>query len=194
MRFVKALLPMIFVALSLTASAQARPSGPGPGQVARVEIGLGDAFFHANAPPSSCACFSLNGGTASAAVNLPHGISLVVDFSGVHAGHINGTAENITLFDYLGGPRYSYRTHSRITPYVQGLLGASTEHTNNAALPNSSAFAVSAGVGLNAILARHLSWTVFETDYVYSQLPNGVNGYQNDFRVSSSFVLRFGAH
>jgi peptidoglycan-associated lipoprotein len=121
MRFVKALLPIIFVALSLGASAQARPSALELGQPASVEVGLGYTYFHANAPPSGCGCFSMNGGTGSLAVNTAHGISLVVDLSGAHAGGVNNTAENITIFDYLVGPRYSFRSHSRFTPYVQAL-------------------------------------------------------------------------
>jgi peptidoglycan-associated lipoprotein len=156
--------------------------------VAPVEIGLGYAYFHANAPPSGCGCFSLNGGTGSLIVNATHGISIVADLSGAHASQVNGTAENISIFNYLVGPRYSYRTHSHYTPYVQGLVGGSSEFTNNVSLQNTSAFAASAGVGLNALFSHHWSWNIFEVDYVYSQLPNGVNSYQNDFRASSSLL------
>jgi len=193
MRFVKALLPMIFIALSLAASAQAKPSGLEPGQIAPVEIGLGYAYFHANAPPSGCGCFSLNGGTGSMALNGSHGISLVVDFSAAHAGGVNGTSENITIFDYLVGPRYSFRSHSRLTPYLQGMMGGSTELTNVVSMRKASAFAAGGGVGVHTVLSRHWSWNIVEADYVYSRLPNGVNSYQSDFRASSSFLFRFGA-
>jgi outer membrane immunogenic protein len=194
MRFEKVLLPMMFVALSLAASAQAVPSarfGLETGQVAPVEIGLGYAYFHANAPPSGCGCFSLNGGAGSIAVNATHGISFVVDLTGAHASQVNGTAQNITIFDYLIGPRYSFRSHSRYTPYVQGLLGGSTEYTNTVNLTNTSAFAVSGGIGVNTVLGRHWGWNIVEADYVYSRLPNGVNSYQSDFRASSNLLLRF---
>jgi len=195
MRFEKALLPIIFVALSLAASAQTTPSakfGLEPGQVAPVEVGLGDAYFHANAPPSGCGCFSLNGGVGRIAINATHGISFVVDLTGVHASQVNGTAQHITIFDYLVGPRYSYRSRSRYTPYVQGLLGGSTEDTNTVNLQNTSAFAVSGGVGVNTLLSRRWAWNIIEVDYVYSRLPNGVNSYQSDFRASSSLLFRFG--
>ena len=192
MRFVKALLPIIFVAFSFAASAQATLTASDPGQVAPVEIGLGYVYFHANAPPSGCGCFSLNGGTGTVALNGRHGVSLVVDFSGAHAGGVNNTAENITIFDYLVGPRFSYRSHSRFTPYLQAMMGGSTELTNVISLQNVSAFAASGGMGLNAVLGRRWGWNIIEADYVYSRLPNGVNSYQSDFRASSSILFRFG--
>ena len=191
MRFVNVLLPILIAALPLAAAAQARPSAKDPGQVVPVEIGLGYAYFHANAPPSGCGCFSLNGGTGSMAINGRHGISVVVDFSGAHASQINNTAENITILDYLVGPRYSFRSHSRFTPYVQVLLGGSSEFTNSVAVRNASAFAFSAGGGLNTVISHHWGWNIVEADYIYSQLPNGVNSYQSDFRATSSLLFRF---
>ena len=192
MRFEKALLlPMMFVVLSLTASAQAKPSALEAGKTAPVEIGLGYAYFHANAPPSGCGCFSLNGGVGSVAINTTHGISYVVDLSGAHASQVNGTGQNISIFDYLVGPRYSYRSHSRYTPFVQGLIGGSSEFTNAVAIQNVSAFAFSAGAGINVALSHRWGWNIFEADYVYSRLPNGVNSYQSDFRASSRLLIRF---
>ena len=194
MRFEKAVLPAMLVVLSLTASAQAKPSGTfgtEPGQVAHMEIGLGYTYFHANAPPSGCGCFSLNGGAGSVTINASHGLGLVVDLSGVHASQVNSTAQWITIFDYFAGPRYSFRSHSRFTPFVQGLIGGSRETSNTVSLTSANAFAGGGGAGVNAVLGRHLGWNIVEVDYIYSQLPNGVNNYQSDLRVSSRILFRF---
>ena len=195
MRFEKALLPILFVMSSLAASAQATASAPfglEQGQIAPVEVGVGYAYFHANAPPSGCGCFSLNGGAGSMTVNATHGASFVLDLSGAHASQVNGTAETISIFDYLVGPRYSYRSHSRYTPFVQGLAGGSMETSNTVYVQNKSAFAASGSIGVNTVLSRRWGWNILEVDYVYSRLPNGVNNYQSDFRASSRLLFRFG--
>jgi hypothetical protein len=115
------------------------------GQTSAVELGFNYTYIRANAPPAACGGFSMNGGGGNLVVNMPHGLSLVADLDATHASKINGTTQSITVFNYLVGPRYSYRTSSRFTPYVQVLLGGSEELSNDAFVQNSNAFAVSGG-------------------------------------------------
>jgi outer membrane immunogenic protein len=161
------------------------------GQTSAVELGFNYTYIRANAPPAACGCFSMGGG-GHLVVNMPHGLSLVADLDATHASKINGTTQSITVFNYLVGPRYSYRTSSRFTPYVQVLLGGSEELSNDAFVQNSNAFAVSGGGGVSRVLTPHLAWNIVEVDYIYSRLPNAVNDHQNDLRVSTGITLRFG--
>jgi outer membrane immunogenic protein len=195
MRFKNIVLLTVFLVCCLTASAQAVPSnsfGLEPGQISVMEVGLGYSYFHANAPPSGCGCFSLQGGYGSIAVNAVHGWSIVADLTAAHANNVNNTDQNITIFNYLVGPRYSYRSSIRFTPYVEALVGGAKEISNYSYVQNANGFAVSAGGGLNMRLSRRLGWTVAEADYVYTRLPNASNNFQSDLRVSSGFFFRLG--
>ena len=72
------------------------------------------------------------------------------------------------------------------------LAGGSEELSNYAFVQNRNAFAISAGGGVSRVLTSHLAWSIVEVDYIYSRLPNAVNDHQNDLRVSTGIVLRFG--
>jgi outer membrane immunogenic protein len=192
---IKAIAMLAVVVFPLHGRAQTRPAtafGLDSDQTSAVELGFNYTYIRANAPPAACGCFSMNGGGGNLVVNMPHGLSLVADLDATHASKINGTTQNITVFDYLAGPRYSYRTSSRFTPYVQVLLGGSEEISNYAFVQNSNAFAVSGGGGVSRVLNPHLAWNIVEVDYIYSRLPNAVNNHQNDLRVSTGITLRFG--
>jgi peptidoglycan-associated lipoprotein len=197
MRF-RSLATFIFLLASAafaSAQGQAVPaghSGLDPGETSVADLGVHYAFFHANAPPSQCGCFSLEGGGGTFAFNLSHRLSFVSDLSAGHASNLNGTNQTITVFDFLFGPRLTFHHIHRFIPYAQILLGGSQETSNYAAVHNVKSFAWSGGVGFSTRLSRHFSWNVVEADYIYSQLPNGVNNFQNDLRVTTGLTLRLG--
>ena len=103
-----------------------------------------------------------------------------------------GSTQNITLFDYLFGLRYSHRSSHRFTPYVEGLAGGSNEISNYAFVQNSSGFAALGGVGVNHSISRLLAWNVVEADYIYSRIANASNNRQSDLRVKTGIYFRFG--
>ncbi|WP_158789015.1 hypothetical protein [Granulicella sp. L46] len=192
---IKGFVALVVVALPFHGRAQARPTmvfGLEPGQTSAVDVGLDYAYVRANAPPAACGCFSMNGGGGNLVVNMPHGLSMVADLQTTHAHNINDTPQTITVFDYLFGPRYSYRSASRFTPYAQVLVGGSDELSNYAFVRNSQAFAVSGGGGVSRLLSRHFAWNIVEVNYVYSRLPNAVNDHQNDLRVTTGIAFRIG--
>ncbi len=177
------------------ARAQAQPAtvfGLEPGQTSAFDVGVNYAYVRANAPPAACGCFSMNGGGGDLVVNMQHGLSLVADLEATHVSNLNGTAQSVTVFDYLFGPRFSYRTGSRFTPYVQISAGGSNELSTYAFVQNSQAFAASGGGGVSRVLGRHLAWKIVQVDYIYSRLPNAVNDHQNDLRISTGLAFRFG--
>jgi outer membrane immunogenic protein len=201
MRFDKLVLVTTLVALSAALSAskvfaQARAPqtfGTEPGQTPVLETGVGYTFIHANAPPGQCGCFSANGGYGSVAFNMPGGFGVVADLTAVHANNIAGTTQSVTVFNYLFGPRYSFRTLSkRFVPYAQILGGGSQELSSYTAIQNVSGAAFSVGGGVNTTLKPHFGWTIVEADWVHSYIPNAQNNLQNDIRVSTGLTFRLG--
>ena len=70
--------------------------------------------------------FDMNGGSAQFIYNFNKTFSGVADIGAVtkqNVGVIN--ADNTTTF-YMFGPRVSYRSHSRFTPYAQIVFGGAT--------------------------------------------------------------------
>ena len=70
--------------------------------------------------------FDMNGGSAQFIYNFNKQFSGVADIGAVtkqNVGIIN--ADNTTTF-YMFGPRYSYRSESRFTPYAQIVFGGAT--------------------------------------------------------------------
>jgi len=191
MSIYKLFLLTLFVMLLLTPS-HAQSFGLDAGQTPVLEFGAGYTYMHANAPPSGCGCFSLNGGYGSMVVHSVHGIALVADLSTAHASNVSGTTQNITIFDYLFGPRFYYHPDRRVTPYVQALAGGSEEFSNYVYVQGVTAFAASGGAGLSARLSRRWGWNIVEADYVYSHLPNASNDRQSDLRVSTGITFRLG--
>jgi outer membrane immunogenic protein len=193
-RIILAGICMLISAVTLRAQTPAPTVqfGLDPGQIAVMELGVDYAYFHANAPPGKCGCFSLQGVGGGFAINGEHGFSAVVDLSTANANAINGTTQNIRIFNILGGPRYSFRSKSKFTPYGQVLVGASQEFSTDAFATNQNAFAVSGGAGVNHALGRYFGWKIVEASYLYSQLRNGSNDHQNDLRISTGIFLRMG--
>ena len=82
----------------------------------------------------------------------------------------------------------------RVTPFVQGLVGA--VHGFDAPFPNGSgttrsanALSVFAGGGLDLSVSRKLAFRLFQVDYGLNQLPNNVNNRENLLRVSAGIVF-----
>lgn len=156
----------------------------------------------------------LNGGSTSVAFNLNRYLGLVGDFGGFNETRLLLTSGNPpvavgpynaveagTVFTYMAGPRLSYRRHDRITPFAQVLFGgihASDESIckNCAAiLPAESSFAMTAGGGLDVRLHHRLAIRIVQAEYLMTRFENlstGSTQAQNDVRLSTGIVFRFG--
>ena len=138
-----ALLLVLILVLPWALNAQAIvSSGSGYGDLPRLEYGAAYNYFHANAPPGKCGCFMMNGGNAIVVYNLTPKWSAVADLTIGHATNVAGSFQNITIFDYLFGPRYTRRSSSRFVPYAQAMLGGAKEDVNFQFTINRNAFAV----------------------------------------------------
>ena len=158
----------------------------------------------------------LNGGSTSIAFNLNRYLGLVGDFGGYNETRLLlatgnpptavGTYQPVadgTVFTYMAGPRLSYRKFDRVTPFAQVLFGgirASAEAICKACtplLPVENAFAMTAGGGLDIRVHHRFSIRIVQAEYLmtrFEDLDTGNKALQNDVRLSSGIVLRFGGN
>jgi len=184
----------LMLALPCALRGQAIPNGSAVDDIGRVEVGLNYNFFHANAPPGQCGCFSLNGGSGTVVFNLTPRWAAVADMMLVHASNVNNSGQNITIFNYLFGPRYSIRTSSRFVPYAEAMLGGAKENVNVQFNINRNAFGFLGGGGVTTTLKPKLGFTIIQADWIHTRIPNAVNNRQNDIRISTGITYRFGVH
>ncbi|HMH11484.1 MAG TPA: outer membrane beta-barrel protein [Edaphobacter sp.] len=192
MHFRSTALLLVLVALSGVLHAQAVPLGIGREDITRVEIGANYNYFHANAPPGQCGCFGLNGGSGAVVFNITPVWSGVADVAVAFANNVDNTQQNITIINYLFGPRYTRRTSSRFVPYGQILFGGAKENVNFDFVINRNSFGLLGGGGVTTRLGRKFRLTIGEVDYVYTRIPNAKNDTQNNIRVVTGITYGFG--
>jgi hypothetical protein len=181
----------------------------------KVELFMGYTYLRAvPSPAAGNRMVWLNGGSTSVAFNLNRYLGLVGDFGGFNETRLLFTTGNPpaalgtyqavddgTVFTYLGGPRLSFRNHDRITPFAQVLFGgihASEESlcpTCTASLPAENSFALTAGGGLDLRLHHRLALRIIQAEYMMTRFENlstGSTQAQNDIRLSTGLVFRFG--
>jgi len=163
--------------------------------LAPLEIAVAYSYLRSNANPGQCGCFNMNGGDAQAALHVYRGLSFVADFSGENTASVNNGGRGLSLVSFTAGPRFSFLFRRRFVPFAQGLFGVAhgfDSYFPVAAGPTGAAtdFAMNAGGGLDVQIARHLGILPIEADYFFTQLPNGVNGAENNLRLSACLVLR----
>lgn len=163
----------------------------------RGEAGVDYNFVHTNAPPGGCGCFSMNGGDAWMAYNLPRSFAIVAQLASQHASNIGSSGADLTLTSYLFGARYSLHNVRMFMPFAQ-LLGGGA-HATGAFAPGSTgypgsanAFAMTAGGGLDMKLSNRFAIRAIQGDYYLTKFANGVNDHQNNLRISVGLILRFG--
>jgi len=184
----------------------------------RVELFLGYSYLRAVPSPAEGNRLGwLNGGSASIALNFNRYLGIVGDFGGLDDTQLLlwGTGTNSsttadssgTVFTYLFGPRLSFRRHDRVTPFGQVLFGgihASAATLSSGCtgigctlLPSESKFAMTAGGGLDVKVHHHLALRIIQAEYLMTSFEDrttGTNATQNDMRLSSGIVYRFGGN
>jgi hypothetical protein len=156
----------------------------------------------------------LNGGSTSVAFNFNRFLGIVGDFGGFNDSRLlltgggmsaNDQIDKGTAFTFLAGPRLSYRKFDRVTPFVQVLAGGihASEITLSGCaadctlLPSANAFAMTAGGGVDVRIHHHLALRLIQAEYMmtrFDDLNTGSSATQNDMRISTGLVLRFGGN
>lgn len=184
------------------AFAQAIPStindlGPTVSKNYPVVLSVNYTAMIGNAPPGTCGCFVLNGGSSTAQFHVWKNIAAVAEISGNRSAQLPQSQQGLNLVTYMGGPRYSFRTTRHLTTYGQFLVGGAhafdayilRDDAQSTGSANSLAFAPGGGVevGVN----NWLSIRPVEAEYLITHLPNGINAHQHSARFSSGIVFRF---
>src|SRR5271168_992943 len=190
----KKTLAVLLLTLGFTAVV-ARPALAQSGS--RVEVGLDYNYVRSNLPAGGCGCFGLNGGSGWVAFKFSRSLAVVGEIASQTASNISSSGADLTLTAYLAGARYSSTHAGRFAPFAQALLGGAhaggTLAPGNSGLPGSpTAFALTAGGGLDIGLTRHLAVRAFEADYYLTRFDNGVNDHQNNLRIEAGVIFRFG--
>ena len=187
-------LVLLFAVLAATVVAAVAQDQPARSTPARPELAATYSYLRSNAPPGSCACFNLNGGSGTFAWPLGgHGFALAGDVTVAHAGGISAGGYGLTLSSYTAGVRYTPPLgHSPLQLYGQALAGLA--HGSGSlvqAEDAGAAFALNAGGGVTLQASRRFSVRLAEADYLLTTFDNGSNNHQNNLRISSGLVLRF---
>jgi hypothetical protein len=183
----------------------------------RVELFLGysrfGVGFNSSAGTIGNRMVGLNGGSASLAFNFNRFVALVADIGGYDDSQLqlSGTGANQpltvnssgTAFTYLFGPRFTIGKQRRVSVFAQVLAGgvhASAVTVTNCTtactpLPVQNALAITAGGGVDIRLSHHISLRPIQAEYMltrFAAVPSGSSASQNDLRLSSGLVFRFG--
>jgi hypothetical protein len=181
----------------------------------KVELFVGYSYLRSvPSPASGNRIVGLNGGATSIAFNINRYLGVVGDFGGYNDTRLQLTGAGAdparvsdsggSVFSYMGGPRLSYRNHSRITPFAQVLLGgvhASEVTLSNCSgagctpLPAQNAFAIVGGGGVDIRVFHRLSIRAIQAEYMMTRFADpttNAGAMQNDLRLSSGLVYRFG--
>lgn len=182
----------------------------------RVELFLGYSYLRA--VPTYAAgnrLVDLNGGSASLAYNFNRYLGIVADVGGYDDSKVRLTGADPsvdvnssgTVYSYLFGPRISFRGHGRVTPFVQALFGevrasdvtiaSGCTGASCTVLPEESKFGFTAGGGLDLRVHRHFALQLIQAEYLMTNFEDhdtGKSASQNDMRLSSGIVFRFGGN
>ena len=179
----------------VTAMAQEAAETP------KVEFGLNYSYSRIN-PGGALSSYNTNGGFGTIQYNFSKSFGVVADLGATYAGNISGVPVNNTSFEYLFGPRYTWR-HSRFSPYVQTLFGG--DRFSNGLNPGSNFpvlgtsqnnFAAAFGGGLDVTLTEHVALKPIQVDYLMTQFAPGsgiANTVANNIRYSAGIVFRVGS-
>lgn len=130
---------------------------------------------------------AFNGWSVEAQYNADRWVGIAVDFGGrtgtpvtANVGGVSGLPK-LTAYSFLVGPVISYRTKSKLTPYVHALFGydrssldattiTGTSSPASTAAVNYNDFAMALGGGLDYKLSRHIAIRAVQADWFHTSI------------------------
>lgn len=183
----------------------------------RYETFLGYSFVRFNPNSGYIPSFNANGGYGQFQFNANRWFSGVIDAGAVSKGVLNGLDISSTIASVTAGPRFTYRNHSRFTPFAQVLFGGAFSSASvpviGSILPpgvilpptgaivarlttSDSGFAMFAGGGLDIKMGKHFAFRPIGADYYLARvnsLLTGNTSNRNNFRYTAGINFLFGA-
>jgi len=142
---------------------------------------------------------SLHGVGFSVAGNLSKSFGIAGDFSYNVKNNIEVGPFNVDLnaFYFLFGPRFSWRTGSKATPFVHALVGGvrSKTHLTGFGASRETDFAMGFGGGLDVKVHKMIAIRAFQADYLPTRVDDlvGDKKWVHHFRAQAGVVFNFGA-
>jgi opacity protein-like surface antigen len=130
---------------------------------------------------------NFNGWNGSLAFNPSRWVGVVADLSGHYS------SDSLSNYSFLVGPRFTYRTQSRISPFAHALAGVAREGEGTVSLngPGGRTYrtgiAYALGGGIDAAITERIAVRVIQLDY----FDQDAMFYRNGPRISTGFVFRF---
>jgi hypothetical protein len=169
----------MLVALAVVGAAPAAAQ-----QTPVVEIFAGGMYFNADAGGQN---ISLRGWDVSVAENTNHWFGGAIDVSGAY-----GSPGGIREFEHsvVGGPVFSYRKISGITPFAHAMIGLIRNSRGYlGSSEGATRFTGVFGGGLDLKIREHVAIRIVQADY---QVTPYFNQRQDNYRISAGLVLRWG--
>lgn len=160
----------------------------------KVDVFAGYSYVRVNPSTAGTPNFSLNGGEASLSYHVKDWLSGVADFGGYTNGSLPVTGTSGTLSTYLFGPRVSYRSYRRFTPFGEALFGVAHAGGTIAGGPGThNVLGMAFGAGVNYRLTNRFSLQPLKVDYLLTRFSEGTpnNQTQNNLRASTGIVIHF---
>jgi hypothetical protein len=161
--------------------------------VPQFEAAAQYSYVRAN-PDNSNGGFNLNGASGSLVYNFSDQFSAVADVGGYRFSGLP-TGVDSKMFTYLFGPRYSFRSSARFTPFAQVLLGGGRLNASSGGVDaGENGFAMAMGGGLDVHFRDHIDIRVIQAEYLLTRFSNvgGASATQNNIRLSAGIVFRIG--
>jgi hypothetical protein len=123
---------------------------------------------------------NLNGWEASLNLKPTRWFGIVSDFGGSYGSPFGPSS---SFYTYLFGPQINLPT--RVSPFVHALFGGARFSTGPF---SDNAFATAVGGGIDAQVLPHISWRIFQVDYLATRFASTT---QNNTRVSTGILIHF---
>jgi opacity protein-like surface antigen len=139
--------------------------------VPRVEVFGGYSYLRTGSGYDQ----DLHGWNTAVSGNLSRHFAIKADFAG-HYDAYNFTGIEVRNFvhTFLFGPQVNIRATERINPFVHALVGVAHDRTKARlgtaeTVYTDTGFAFAVGGGVDAKWGEHVSWRVFQTDYLLTR-------------------------
>ena len=153
--------------------------------------------------------FNCAGGGGTIAYNVTSMLGLAADMGGCKIfGNTLGLGNTVSgsQFTFLFGPRLTFRSSSKLQPFVEVNLGGDhlSLSCSNAAVCGTqsrgfNSFALTAGGGFDVKLNKKFALRLIQAEYMYTRFGNDCplavctqNNSQNSFRLKSGIVIGWG--
>jgi opacity protein-like surface antigen len=175
-------------------------------EVEQYEAYLGYNFVRFNTDSDFLPSFSANGGAAQFVYNFNKWLGGVVDFGAVTRGTINNAGVDMTVLNFVAGPRFTFHKESRFRPFLEALFGGSYATASSQVavinpvvserlVASHTAFAMLAGGGLDIKVSKHIALRPIEANYYLARPTSFFTGEpvnRNNFRYTAGVNFLFG--